>query len=120
MVTALMVSPGGHPEVTQLVDDRKYLDCAVSRDTDYPLTAAVLQVEPGIVAIHSYEGSVCGTAPNRQIGKRIVDGTFYIVGVNAGKLRSLTDEEVVTYTFLFWEPEFFAEDEVIEAWVENL
>ena len=116
MVTALMVSPGGHPEVTQLVDDRKYLDCAVSRDTDYPLTAAVLQVEPGIVAIHSYEGSVCGTAPNRQIGKRIVDGTFYIVGVHRGKLRSLTDDEVVRFSLQFWETEIHTEDDVFDSW----
>ena len=116
MVTALMVSPGGHPEVTQLVDDRKYLDCAVSSDTDYPLTAAVLQVEPGIVAIHSYEGSVCGTAPNRQIGKRSVDGTFYIVGVHRGKLRSLTDDEGVRFSLQFWETEIHTEDDVFDSW----
>ena len=116
MVTALMVSPGGHPVITQLVDDGKYLDYAVSRDTDYPLTAAVLQVEPGIVAIHSYEGAVCGTAPNRQIGKRIVDGTFYIVGVHRDKLRSLTDDEVVRFTLQFWETEIHTEDDVFDSW----
>ena len=116
MVTALMVSPGGHPEITWLVDDRKYLDCAVSRATDYPLTATVLQVEPGIVAIHSYEGSVCGTAPNRQIGNRIIDGTFYIVGVHRGKLRSLTDDEVVRFTLQFWETKIHTEDDVFDSW----
>lgn len=116
MVTALMIRPNGHPAITQLVDDGNYLSRAVSVDGDVPFTADALEVESGIVAIHSYEGAILGTAPNRQIGSRVIDGIFYIVGVHKGKLRSLTDEEIVRFTLRFWETEIHTEDEVFDSW----
>lgn len=116
MVTALMVRPDEHPVITQLVDDGNYLSRAVSVDVDVPLTADALEIEAGIVAIHSYEGAILGTAPNRQVGSKVVDGVFYIVGVHKGKLRSLTDEEIVRFTLRFWETEIHTEDEVFDSW----
>ena len=116
MVTALMVRPDEHPAIAQLVDDSNYLSRAVSVDVDVPLTAEALEIETGIVAIHSYEGAILGTAPNRQVGSKVVDGVFYIVGVHKGKLRSLTDEEIVMFTLQFWETEIHTEDEVFDSW----
>lgn len=116
MVTALMITPGGHPAITQLVDDRKYLDCAVSADTDYRLTAAALEIEGGVAAIYSDEGILMILPPNRQVGRKIIAGTFYVVGVHNGNLRSLTDNEIARFTLRFWEPEIHTDDEVFESW----
>lgn len=116
MVTALIVKPDKHPTITHLVNDAKYLDLAVSIDTDYTLTAAVLKIEDDIAAIHSYEGSLMMAPPNRQIGTKIIAGTFYIVGVHKGKLRSLSDNEIAKFTLRFWEPEIHTDDEVFDSW----
>ena len=116
MVTALMVKPGGHPTITQLVDDRKYLDSAVSVDADYMLTAAALKIEDGIAALYSYEGSLMSLPPNRQMGSKIIAGTFYVVGVLNGNLRSLTDDEIARFTLRFWESEIHTDDEVLASW----
>lgn len=116
MVTALMVPPNGHPTITQLVDDSNFLDRAVSKDTDYQLTASALKIETGIIALHSDEGMLLMIHPNRQIGKKIMAGTFYIVGVHNGHLRSLTDKEIVRFTLRFWDTEIHSSDDVFESW----
>lgn len=116
MVTALMVKPDGHPTITQLVDNREYLNCAVSIDTEYALTATALNIEDGIAAIHSDEGMLMVTPPNRQIGTKIIAGTFYIVGILNGKLRSLTDKEIVKFTLRFWDMEIHTDDDVFDSW----
>ena len=117
MVTALMIKPLEHPVIAQLCDNRTYLDHAVRIGSDTECSATASHITMEIAVIYAQDISL---QANRKIGKRLLCGAFYIVGVNTGKLRSLTDEEVVTYTLLFWEPEFFTEDEVIEAWVDNL
>ena len=116
MVTALIITPDGHPAITQLVDDRKYLDCAVSIDTDYQLTATAMKIEDRIIAIHSIEGTLMILPPNRKIGTKIIAGTFYIVGVHKGALRSLTDKEIIRFTLRFWETEIHTDDEVFDSW----
>lgn len=116
MVTALKITPNGHPVITQLVDDRKYLDCAVSVDDDYRLTAAALEIENGIIAIHSDEGMLMILPPNRQVGTKIIAGTFYVVGVHNGNLRSLTDSEIARFTLRFWESEIHTDEEVFDSW----
>ena len=116
MVTALMVPPNGHPTITQLVDDGKFLDRAVSVDTDYQLTASALKIETGIIALHSDEGMLLTIQPNRRIGKKIIAGTFYIVGIHKGNLRSLTDQEIARFTLRFWDVEIHTEDEVFDSW----
>lgn len=116
MVTALMVKPDKHPTITHLVNDAKCLDLAVSIDTDYTLTATALKIEDGIAAIHSYEGTLMMSPPNRQIGTKIIAGTFYIVGIQKGNLRSLTDKEIARFSLRFWEPEIHTDDEVFDSW----
>ena len=116
MVIALMVPPDGHPTITQLVDDSNFLNRAVSIDTDYHLTAAALEIEDGIIAIHSEEGTLMATPPNRQIDTKIIAGTFYVVGHHNGKLRSLTDAEIVKFTSRFWDTEFHTDEDVFDSW----
>lgn len=116
MVNALMIPPNKHPSITHLIDDAKYLDLAVSIDTDYTLTATALKIEDGIAAIHSYEGTLMMSPPNRQIGTKIIAGTFYIVGIQKGNLRSLTDKEIASFSLRFWEPEIHTDDEVFDSW----
>ena len=120
MVTALMVKPGEHPAITQLCDDRDYLNHAVSIGEDYLFTATATSLEKGIAIIHNTEYASALVAGNRRIGKRIIAGTFYIVRVKNGNLQSLTDSDIVRFTLHFWEPEIFSEDEILDAWIDSI
>lgn len=116
MVTALMVPPTGHPSIVHLVDNGNFLNLAVSVDTDYQLTATALKIEDGIIALHSDEGTLMMTPPNRQIDSKIIAGTFYVVGHHNGKLRSLTDAEIVKFTLRFWDTEWHTDEAVFSSW----
>ena len=56
------------------------------------------------------------TPPNRQIGTRIIAGTFYIVGIHKGNLRSLTDKEIARFTVRFCDKEYHTDDDVLDSW----
>lgn len=120
MVTALMIRPMEHPRITQLCDNRDYLDHAVSEGTDMLCNASVLSVEKDIAAIYAQENLALSLHANRKISKRILCGTVYIVGVAGGKLRSLTDDEITKYSLRFWEPEVFSQDEIVDSWFDGL
>ena len=109
MITALMIRPGKHPCITQLCDNRDYLNCAVSIDSDLTHTAAALRIEDGIAAIYSDDCALSIEPP-------IITGTFYIVRVKDGKLKSLTDDDITRFTLQYWEPEIYSDDEVFDSW----
>ena len=98
MLTALIVQPGQHPQITQLCDDRTFLDLSVSRGTDFMCSAVAISLEKGIAIIYAQEGVPPCLPGNRKVNGHIIAGTFYIVGVKDGILRSLTDAEITKYT----------------------
>lgn len=120
MVTALMVKPGEQPFICQLVDDGDYLNAAVSVGDSMMCSATSLKLEKGVSVIYAWEGVSLGRKGNRKIGKRIIAGTFYVVRIKDGQLRSLTEEDIVKYTLRFWETEEYTDDEVIDSWFDGL
>lgn len=120
MVMALMFSPGQHPQLVHLLDDGPYLAQVVSIGSDLRCTARAMQVGKDVIAIYSEEGLTFGLVPNRKVGKRIMAGTFYIVGEKDDNLRSLTLEELIKYGKRYWDPEEYTEDEVINSWFDGL
>ena len=120
MVTALIVQPGQHPQITQLCDDRTFLDLSVSRGTGFMCSAVAISLEKGIAIIYAQEGALLCLPGNRRVGNRIVAGTFYVVGVKDDKLRSLTDAEITKYALQFWEPEIISEDEILGSYLDHI
>lgn len=120
MITALMVKPGKQPCVTQIRDDRDFLNCAVSIGADMMCTAAAVPVERGIVAIYAWEGVMAGLPGNRKVGKRILAGTFYIVREIDGDLYSLADDDIAKFSFRFRKIREYSDDEVIDSWFDGL
>ena len=120
MITALMVKPGEQPCVTQILDDRDFLNCAVSYGAVMPCTAAAVSVERGIVAIYAWEGVTAGLPGNRKVGKRILAGTFYIVKENGGDLVSLTSDDIARLSFRFRKIKEYTDEEVIDSWFDGL
>ena len=120
MVTALMVKPGEQPCIVQLQDDREFLNAAVSIGAMLTCTAAVLPIEKDIVAIYAWDGVVAGLRGNRKVGKRIIAGTFYVVRIVGGELRSLTEEEMERFSYRFRRIRYYDDDEVIDSWFDGL
>ena len=120
MVTALMFSPGQHPQLVPLMDDGPYLAQVVSIGSDLRCTARAMSVGKGVIALYAEEGLTFGLVPNRKVGKRIMTGTFYIVGEKEDNLRSLTLEEIIKYGKRYWVSEEYTEDEVINSWFDGL
>lgn len=120
LVTALMVKPGEKPCVVELCSDTDFLNAAVSIGAVVMCTAAVLPIEKDIVAIYAWDGVMAGLRGNRKIGKRIVAGTFYVVGVVNGKLRSLTDVEIEKFHYRFRRIREYDDQEVMDSWFDDL
>ena len=119
MVTALMVKPGEKPCVVPLVDDGEFLNAMVSIGATLMCSAAVLPVEKDVVAIYAYEGVISGLKGNRKVGKRIIAGTFYIVKITDGKLKSLTADEILKYSNRFRKAQEYSDTEVMDSWFED-
>lgn len=120
MVTALMVKPGEQPCVTEIYDDRKYLNSAVSIGANRPCTAAGITIERGMVALYAWEGVHAGLQGHRKIGKRILAGTFYIVRELGGELYSLSEADIAKYSHRLRKAKSFTDKEVIDSWFDGL
>lgn len=115
MVTALRIEPNKSPCPCQLCDDEDYLNHCISPNSCLVYTAAALKVDDHIAAIYCRNGHLFSLQGNRRVGERVVCGTFYIVRVKDGKLKSLSDADVVKYSLEYWAPETFTEDEIMDS-----
>ena len=120
MVTALMVKPGEQPCVVPLVNDGDYLNAVVSIGATLMCTAAAIPIEKDVVAIYAWDGVMAGLKGNRKIGKRIIAGTFYVVRIIGGELRSLTDDDVEKYCYRFRKIRDYDDKEVMDSWFDDL
>lgn len=116
MVTALRIDPKQSPYPCQICDDGDYLNHCVSPASPLIYTAAALKIDDNIAAVYCRNGHLFSLPCNRRINDKIICGTFYIVRVKDGKLRSLTDTDVVKYSLEYWSTETFSDDEVMDSW----
>jgi hypothetical protein len=118
MVTALKIEPGKNPVPYWLCDDNEYLNHCVSPDEYLAYKATALKIDNGIAAIYCRDGHMFCLPGNRCVNGHIICGVFYIVRVKDGKLKSLTDTDVVKYSLKYWEAETYNnDDEIIESWL---
>lgn len=117
MVTALKISPGQNPTPCFLCNNRDYLNRCVSPDPCLTYTAAALKVDDNIAAIYCRNGYMFSLPCNRRVGDKVICGIFFIVRVKNGKLRSLTDADVVKYSLQYWDAESYTDDEIMDSWL---
>ena len=107
-ITVLMVEPGKHPKVTNLMDDLDSLQKAVSIGADYQGLIEIISLGNGDCLLCNEEGKLIGLEGNRRLDDDIIVGVFYIMSEDKeGNLISLTDKKIQYYTKLFWDPEKF-------------
>ena len=117
MVTALKIEPNKSPCTCQVCDNGDYLNHCVSPDSCLVYTAGAIKIDNHIAAVYCRNGHMFCLPGNRRVGDKVICGTFYIVRVKDGKLRSLTDTDVVKYSLEYWAPESFTDDEIVDSWL---
>ena len=112
-ITALMVEPNKHPEITQLATDLDSLQKAVSIGADYQGLIELIAPDENTLLLCNEEGKIIGLPGNRRLGRDVIAGVFYVAGNDRhGDLASLTEQQIKDYTAFFWEPEALSEQEV--------
>ena len=115
-ITVLMVEPRKAPVVTTLTNDLDSLQKAVSIGADYQGLIELIGLEEGVDILCNEEGKLIGLEGNRRIGRDIIAGVFYVVGVNdEGDLDSLPREKIQQYMERFREPEYYDQADVTHA-----
>lgn len=118
MVTALKFEPNKSPYPCQICDHGEYLNHCISPDFPLIYTASSMKLEDNIAVIYCQNGHLFSLPPNRKVGKLIICGAFYIVGVKDGLLQSLTDTDVVKYSLQYWRSESYSDEEIIDSWLQ--
>ena len=119
-IQAMMVWPGEHPCMTYLLDDRRFLDFAVGLGSDFGGEAALLRLSDTAAVLYNREGLISELKGNRKVGRKLLAGVFYVVGIKDGSLVDLPFEEMELYYERFWEPECYTEADVKEAYKAEL
>ena len=118
-ISALMVAPGEHPCEVVLCCCKDFLDLAVSFGAGQGCKVSFKQLSEHAGILYNQEASCWDLRGNRKIGSYIFAGVFYIVGVEQGKLASLSDDLMERYMVTFWEPETYTGREVHHAFWDN-
>lgn len=115
-IDVLIVEPLKEPYVKKIDNELKslqaevgggYIECVPFDETDYSITL-----------VCDDEGKLKGLTGNRQIGKDIIAGTFFITKSNEeGEFISLSKGEIDKYTERFKEPELFTQGDVCNAFI---
>ena len=119
-LTVLMVSPGMPPCTIELYKNHEFLSKAICIGIDIPCAMSTLPLSASAAIIYNKDAHNYATPCNRRVGNKIIAGTFYIVGVENGSLASLSCTDIALYKAHFWESEEFDDDEVIDAWLNEL
>ena len=112
-VKAIKVEPNKRPCVIDLNTDLDSLLKAVSIGAPDQGLIEFVYLEDNVSILCNESGKLIGLDPNRRLGDDILCGVFYVMAENdEGELISLTLEQQVHYTQMFWEPDIIDQAEV--------
>lgn len=111
-IKVLKVKPHEHPEVYMLKNTLEAMQEAVGGYID------IVGLDDNVCILLNDEGKLIGLEGNRRIGSDIIVGDFCVCGSDEeGNLTSLSEEELDTYTKIFYEPQEFTKEEIEETTV---
>lgn len=115
-IAVLMVAPGEHPVVTTLRNDLDSLQKAVSIGAEEQGLIELVSLSDDVALLCNEEGKLIGLEGNRRIGRDVIAGVFYLVGLGKdGNLTSLPKKEIDAYREQFWEIEHYTAADVENA-----
>lgn len=120
-IKALMVEPQAHPRITALTTSMQALRTAVSAGADEIGDVESKQIGNNVYIIYNRDRVFSNLIPNRRIGDDIIAGVFYVLAVDKnGYPISMTDNQLNTYSKMFWETEYISEREAVAANLEYM
>jgi hypothetical protein len=112
-VKAIKVEPNKRPCVIDLSTDLDSLQKAVSIGAPEQGLIEFVYLGDNVSILCNESGKLIGLDPNRRLGDDILCGVFYVIAENdEGELISLTLEQQVHYTQMFWEPDVIDQADV--------
>ncbi len=123
-VDGLMVVAGVKPCKVSINGSYKSLKYLVNPNLSLMADAQAIMLEKNVAVIYNSEGSLIGLKGNRKIGKIIISGTFFVVGVKKGVIASLTKDQQEKYYKRFEKIEHYTDSEVSasywNSWLDKL
>lgn len=120
-VTVLMIEPQSTPVISHLDATMEAFNRAVSIGSYEVGVAKAKKLSVGIYAIFNRAGLFADLEANRKIGRDIISGIIYIVGVDENCIpRSLTNEEIEKYSDMFWFPEHYSYSELLSNYSDSI
>ena len=112
-ITVVKVAPFEFPVIATLSNDLDSLQKAVSIGAPDQGLIEFVYLDDNISVLCNEEGKLIGLDPNRRLGEDILCGVFYVIAENdEGEPISLTLEQQVHYTQMFWEPDVIDQADV--------
>lgn len=115
-IAVLKIEPGEYPSPAYLMPTIEAFKYAVSIGADEIGEVRSKRVGKDVYVLFNQDRCLAGLEGNRRIGKDILAGVIYVVGVTPKyHPRSLRDEEMAKYMSRYWEPETFSDIEIVEV-----
>lgn len=123
-IGALMIVAGVKPCKVNIVGTYKNLKYLVNPNLSLMTDIEIIMLEKDIALICNSEGALLNLKGNRKIGKNIIAGTFFVVGVKDGRIDSLSKEKAEKYYKRFEKIEIYSDSEVSasywDTWLDKL
>ena len=116
-IKCLMVMPMHTPQVTTLEVSMEAFSKAVSIGSEEDLRLTAKKIGKRTYILYAADALFAELAANRKVDGEIISGTFYVVAVDKERiLVSLSEEQMMRYMMMFYEPERYSGKEVISNW----
>ena len=110
VIKVLKVKPHEHPEVCMLENSLEAMQEAVGGYID------IIGLDDNACILLNDAAKLIVLQANRRTGSDIIVGDFFVCGRDEeGNLTSLSEEELDTYTKIFYEPQEFTKEEIEET-----
>ena len=114
-----MIESGMFPVSKELLPTKEAFIQAISVGVQEIGEIEKLKIDESIYILYNSNAPLT-LEGNRKIFDKIICGTFYIVAIEKGVPRSLTDSEAYKYMDRFSKIEFFDDWDVINQYVDEL
>lgn len=115
-IDVLMIEAGVRPCKVSVFSDYESLQILISPFLSLLSDIEFIMLEKDVVLFCNKEGALLGLKGNRRVDDIIIAGTFFVAGVEDGKIASLTKEKQEKYRKRFAKIENYTDKEVSEAY----
>lgn len=115
MIKVLKIEPLQKPVITELESTMKAFRSAVSIGTGKRCEVMSKKIDDGVFIIYNADFFKLSLYPNRLVGDEIINGTFYVLGVDTDSMPiSLTVGQLRKYKDKYKKPEVWSDFDIMD------